>query len=160
MMVCAPISGRLVGHHGPRPSLLAAGAGFLLSTWMLTRLTVSTPMVLIMIAYVLFGVGLGMVNPAITNNAVAGMPLTQAGVAAAIASTGRQVGAALGVAVAGTVVTASRAKGSDFTQATHPIWWIMTGCSAIVLLLGWASTTAWAHASTERVASLLGHSGR
>ena len=141
MMVCAPLSGRLVGRHGPRPSLLAAGAGFLLSTWMLTGLTVSTPMVLIMVAYVLFGVGLGMVNPAITNNAVAGMPLTQAGVAAAIASTGRQVGAALGVAVAGTVVTASRAQGSDFTQATHPIWWIMTGCGAIVLLLGWASTT-------------------
>jgi len=160
MMVCAPLSGRLVGHHGPRPSLLAAGVGFLLSTWMLTRLTVSTPLVLIMVAYVLFGVGLGMVNPAITNSAVAGMPLAQAGVAAAIASTGRQVGAALGVAVAGTVVTASRGKGSDFTQATHPIWWIMTGCSAIVLLLGWASTTAWAHASTERVASLLGHSSR
>jgi EmrB/QacA subfamily drug resistance transporter len=160
MMVCAPISGRLVGRHGPRPSLLAAGAGFLLSTWMLTRLTVSTPMVLIMVAYALFGIGLGMVNPAITNNAVAGMPLTQAGVAAAIASTSRQVGAALGVAVAGTVVTASRTNGSDFTQATHPIWWIMTGCSAMVLLLGWASTTAWAHASTERVATLLGHSSR
>jgi EmrB/QacA subfamily drug resistance transporter len=160
MMVSAPLSGRLVAHHGPRPSLLAAGSGFLLSTWMLTRLTVSTPLVLIMLAYVLFGVGLGMVNPAITNNAVAGMPLSQAGVAAAIASTGRQVGAALGVAVAGTVVSASHAKGSDFTQATHPIWWIMTGCSAIVLLLGWASTTPWAHASTERVAFLLGHSSR
>jgi len=160
MMVSAPLSGRLVAHHGPRPSLLAAGAGFLLSTWMLTRLTVSTPMALIMLAYVLFGVGLGMVNPAITNNAVAGMPLSQAGVAAAIASTGRQVGAALGVAVAGTVVSASHTKGSDFTQATHPIWWIMTGCSAIVLLLGWASTTPWAQASTERVAFLLDHSSR
>jgi EmrB/QacA subfamily drug resistance transporter len=160
MMVCAPLSGRLVGSHGTRPSLLAAGAGFLLSTWMLTRLNVGTPMLLIMLACVLFGVGLGMVNPAITNNAVAGMPLSQAGVAAAIASTGRQVGAALGVAVAGTVVSASHDKGSDFTRATHPIWWIMTGCSAIILLLGWASNTSWAHASTSRVASLLGDSSR
>ena len=160
MMVCAPLSGRLVGHHGTRPSLLAAGGGFVLSTWMLTRLSVSTPMVLIMAAYVLFGVGLGMINPAITNNAVAGMPLSQAGVAAAIASTGRQVGAALGVAVAGTVVSASHAKGSDFTQATHPIWWIMTGCGAVILLLGWASNTPWAHASTGRVASLLGDPSR
>jgi EmrB/QacA subfamily drug resistance transporter len=160
MMVCAPLSGRLVGSHGTRPSLLAAGAGFLLSTLVLTRLSVSTPMVLILLAYVLFGVGLGMVNPAITNNAVAGMPLSQAGVAAAIASTGRQVGAALGVAVAGTVVSASHAKGSDFTLATHPIWWIMTGCGAIILLLGWASNTSWAHASTGRVASLLGDSHR
>lgn len=160
MMVCAPLSGRLVGHQGTRPSLLAAGGGFVLSTWMLTQLSVSTPMVLIMAAYVLFGVGLGMVNPAITNNAVAGMPLSQAGVAAAIASTGRQVGAALGVAVAGTVVSASHARGSEFTQATHPIWWIMTGCGAVILLLGWASNTPWALASTSRVASLLGDAGR
>jgi EmrB/QacA subfamily drug resistance transporter len=160
MMVCAPLSGRLVGSHGTRPSLLAAGAGFLLSTLLLTGLSVSTPMVLILLAYVLFGVGLGMVNPAITNNAVAGMPLSQAGVAAAVASTGRQVGAALGVAVAGTVVSASHAKGSDFTQATHPIWWIMTACGAIILLLGWASNTSWAHASTGQVASLLGDSHR
>jgi hypothetical protein len=58
------------------------------------------------------------------------------------------------VAVAGTVVAASHAKGLDFTQATHPIWWIMTGCGALVLLLGWASNTSWAHASTGRVAHL------
>jgi MFS family permease len=156
MMVSAPLSGRLVGRYGTRPSLLAAGAAFLLSTLMLTRLSTGTPVPLLLLAYALFGLGLGMVNPAITNNAVAGMPLSQAGVAAAIASTGRQVGAALGVAVAGTVVAASHAKGLDFTQATHPIWWIMTGCGALVLLLGWASNTSWAHASTGRVAHLFG----
>jgi EmrB/QacA subfamily drug resistance transporter len=160
MMFCAPLSGRMVGSLGTRPSLLAAGAGFLLSTLILTRLSVGTPIVLLMLAYGLFGVGLGMVNPAITNNAVAGMPLAQAGVAAAIASTGRQVGAALGVAIAGTVVGASHAGGSDFTRATHPIWWIMTACGGLVLLLGWVSNTPWAKASTNRVAFLLGDHGR
>jgi MFS family permease len=154
MMVSAPFSGRLVGRYGTRPSLLAAGAAFLVSTLMLTRLSSDTSLALLLLAYALFGLALGMVNPAITNNAVAGMPLSQAGVAAAIASTGRQVGAALGVAVAGTVVAASHARGLDFTQATHPIWWIMTGCGALVLLLGWASNTVWAHASTGRVAHL------
>ncbi len=155
MIVCAPLSGRLVAGHGARPSLLIAGAGFLISTLMLTRLAANTPIVLLLVAYALFGVGLGMVNPAITNNAVAGMPLSQAGVAAAIASTGRQVGAALGVAIAGTVVSASHAHGADFTRATHPIWWMMTVCGVVILLLGWASTTAWARASTNRVASPL-----
>jgi EmrB/QacA subfamily drug resistance transporter len=155
MMVCAPLSGRLVGSYGARPSLLIAGAGFLFSTLMLTQLSSSTPVVLLTVAYALFGAGLGMVNPAITNSAVAGMPLSQAGVAAAIASTGRQVGAALGVAVAGSVVAASRASGSDFTQATHPIWWVMTACGAIVLVVGWASNTAWSRASVGRVVSLL-----
>jgi EmrB/QacA subfamily drug resistance transporter len=156
MMLSAPLSGRLVGRYGTRLPLLAAGTAFLLSTLILTRLSVSTPLVLLISAYMLFGLGLGMVNPAITNNAVAGMPLSQAGVAAAIASTGRQVGAAMGVAVAGTVVAASHAKGSNFTQATHAIWWIMTGCGVIVLLLAWAANTPWAQASTDRVAHLFG----
>ena len=156
MAVSAPLSGRLVGKHGTRPSLLCSGAGFLTSTLILTRLSVQTPLGLLMLAYGLFGVGLGMVNPAITNNAVAGMPLAQAGVAAAIASTSRQVGAALGVATAGTVVGTSYASGADFATATHPIWWIMTGCGAIVLLIGWLSNTAWARASTEQVAAFSG----
>jgi hypothetical protein len=43
----------------------------------------------------------------------------------------------------------------DFTAATHPIWWIMTACGALVLLAGWVTNTAWAKASTGRVASLL-----
>ena len=156
MMICAPLSGRMVGSHGPLPSLLLAGTGLLLSTLMLTGLSGSTPLILLLTAYALFGTGLGMVNPAITNSAVAGMPLEQAGVAAAIASTGRQVGAAIGVAVAGTVVAASDSSGSNFARATHPIWWIMTGCGAITLLLGGVSNTRWARASTESIQSLLG----
>ena len=160
MMICAPLSGRLVAAYGTRPSLLIAGSGFLLSTLLLTRLSLDTPLLVLLLAYALFGTGLGMVNPAITNNAVAGMPLSQAGVAAAIASTGRQVGAALGVAVAGTVVNTSHERGTDFTKATHPIWWIMTGCGVITLLLGWASNTAWAKASTGQVAALLNGADR
>ena len=107
MIVCAPLSGRMVGRFGPRPSLLVAGIALLLSALLLTRLTAQTPLGLLYGSYVLFGIGLGLVNPAISNAAVSGMPRSQAGVAAAIASTGRQVGAALGVATAGTVVAAA-----------------------------------------------------
>jgi EmrB/QacA subfamily drug resistance transporter len=155
MALTSPLSGRLVGNYGTRPSLLIAGAAFMLSTLLLTQLDVSTPLPLLLTAYALFGVGLGMVNPAITNNAVAGMPLSQAGVAAAIASTGRQVGAALGVAIAGTVVATSHKSGTDFALATHPIWWIMTSCGAIVIFLAWASNTNFARASSEQIKSLL-----
>ena len=154
-MLCSPLSGRLVGARGTRPSLLAAGAAILLSTLLLTQLTAGTPILLLLLTYVIFGVGLGMANPAITNTAVSGMPRAQAGVAAAVASTSRQVGASLGVAVAGTVVGASRAHGAGFAEATHPIWWIMAGCGAAIALLGWASNTPWAQASTRRVAYLL-----
>ena len=155
MIVCAPWSGRLVGSFGTRPSLVAAGIAFLVSTLMLTGLTQQTSPGWLLAAYALFGVGLGMVNPAITDSAVAGMPLSQAGVAAAIASTSRQVGAAIGVAVSGTVVAVSNAHGTDFTTATHAIWWVMTACGAAVFILGFAANTSWARASTGRVMHLL-----
>jgi EmrB/QacA subfamily drug resistance transporter len=155
MIVSAPWSGRLVGTYGTRFSLLASGVGFLVSPLILTGLSSQTPVRWLLVANALFGVGLGMANPAITNSAVAGMPLSQAGVAAGITSTSRQVGAALGVAVSGSVVAVSHAGGTDFATATHVIWWAMTGCGGAVLLLGLASNTVWARASSERVAHLL-----
>src|ERR1700731_2831764 len=155
MVACAPWSGGLVGSHGPRPSLLAAGVGFLISAVILTGLNKQTSGGGLPGADALFGVGGGLGNPAISDSAVAGMPLSQAGVAAAIASTSRQVGVALGVAVSGTVVKASHARGTDFATATHAIWWVMAACGAAVLALGFAADTAWARASTERVAYLL-----
>jgi len=155
MVASAPWSGRLVGSRGPRPSLLAAGVGFLISAVILTGLNQQTSAGRLLAAYALFGVGVGMVNPAISDSAVAGMPLSQAGVAAAIASTSRQVGVALGVAVSGTVVNVSQAHGTDFATATHTVWWVMAACGVAVLALGFAADTAWARASRERVAYLL-----
>ena len=155
IMLCAPLSGRLVGTHGTRPSLLIAGLAFVLSALLLTRLAEETPMVLLLLAYVIFGVGFGMVNTPITNTAVSGMPKAQAGVAAAVASTSRQVGASLGVALAGAIAGVSRAHGAGFAAATHPVWWIIVGCGAMVILLGWASNTSWAQATTRHAAHLL-----
>jgi len=154
MMLASPLSGRLVGSRGPRPSLLLAGFGFTASTLLLTQLSATTPIALLIVAYILFGLGLGMVNPAISNSAVSGMPLAQAGVAASVASTSRQVGAALGVAVAGTVVSLSHAHHTDFARATHPIWWIMVACGLFVLMAGYVAGTPWAKSSTGRVAEL------
>lgn len=154
MMISAPYSGRMVGACGPMPSLLLAGIGFTLGTGLLTQLGDATPIALLLVAYLLFGLGLGMVNPAISNSAVAGMPLSQAGVAAAIASTGRQVGAALGVAVAGTVVHVSHARHGDFARATHPVWWAMVAGGVVVLVAAVLSNSEWSKHSTERVAHL------
>ena len=75
---------------------------------MLTRLaTHARPSVWLIASYVLFGLGFGLVNAPITNTAVSGMPRAQAGVAAAVASTSRQVGQSLGVAVVGSAVVSA-----------------------------------------------------
>jgi EmrB/QacA subfamily drug resistance transporter len=59
MVACAPWSGRLVGRHGPRPSLLAAGVGFLTSTLILTGLNQQTSAAWLLGAYAFVRCGIG-----------------------------------------------------------------------------------------------------
>ncbi|GIF22385.1 EmrB/QacA subfamily drug resistance transporter [Actinoplanes tereljensis] len=146
----SPISGRLVGARGTRLPLTLAGVAFVAGLLPLTRLTADTPVWLLMVCYVLFGFGFAMVNSPITNTAVSGMPREQAGVAAAIASTSRQVGGALGVAVIGAAVAGN--AGAGFAEASHAGWWIMSGLGAAVLVLGLVTTGKWARGTVERAA--------
>jgi EmrB/QacA subfamily drug resistance transporter len=152
-MICSPLSGRMVGAYGTRPSLLAAGTAMVLSALMLTHLSVGSGLAALLLSYVIFGIGFGLVNAPITNTAVSGMPKAQAGLAAAVASTSRQVGASLGVAVAGTVV--GTAAGAGFAEATHAFWWIMVGAGILVFILGLVSNSAWARRSSRQAAHLL-----
>ncbi len=154
MMITAPLSGKLVAARGPLYSMLISGTAFVASTAILTQLSDALPLPLLLLAYALFGTGLGMVNPAISNTAVAGMPLSQAGVAAAIASTGRQVGAALGVAIAGTTIAIAHQQHKDFASSTHSIWWAMLTGGVLVFLAGIVARTQWSQKSTDYVAHL------
>jgi len=149
--VCAPLSGRLLGRSGPRLPLLIAGAGLLASTLMMTRLSMTTSHWTLYATYLVFGIGFGFLNAPITNTAVSGMPRSEAGVAAAIASTSRQIGQSLGVAVIGSLVvtSAGAAAAADFPQASHVGWWVTVGCACMVLLLGVVTTSRAAHRTAE-----------
>ncbi len=153
-LLFGPLSGRLVGRRGSRPSLLVAGVALSASALMLTRLSAGTSTAYLLVAYLVFGVGFGLVNPPITNTAVSGMPPSQAGVAAAVASTSRQVGQTLGVAIAGALAGASvsGALGPGFAAATHPGWWIIAALGVVVLVVGLLSTTSWADATARSTA--------
>jgi EmrB/QacA subfamily drug resistance transporter len=165
-VVFAPLSGRLVAGRGPRVPLLVAGCGMTASALMLTRLEADTSLAWLLVAYLLFGLGFGSVNAPITNTAVSGMPRAQAGVAAAVASTSRQIGQSLGVAIVGSLVT-SRVRGSlraGFANASHAGWWTIAGCGLAVLVLAAVTTGQWARASAARTAARLspeepGHEG-
>jgi MFS family permease len=155
--ICSPLSGRLVGSRGTRPPLLVAGCGMTAAALILTQVSDSTPAVVLVISYLLFGIGFGMVNAPITNSTVSGMPRAQAGVAAGIASTSRQVGSSLGVAVIGSA-TISALHGPfrlGFASASHAGWWVAVGCGIAVLLLGLLVSGSWARETARRTASLL-----
>jgi EmrB/QacA subfamily drug resistance transporter len=156
-VVFAPLSGRLVGSRGTRVPLVAAGAAMAVAMLPMTQLRADTPDAVLIAGYVLFGIGFGLVNAPITNTAVSGMPRSQAGVAAAIASTSRQVGGSLGVAIIGAAVV-SGIRGptaTGFAAASRVGWWIVFGCGLAVLALGLLSTGRWARGTAERTAASL-----
>jgi MFS family permease len=153
-MVIPPISGRLVGTRGARIPLLIAGAALTISCVMLSHIGAATSLTWLFASYVVFGIGFGFVNAPITNAAVSGMPRAQAGVAAAIASTSRQIGSTLGVAVVGALIASSLGVSHvvDTASATHAGWWVLAGCGVVVLLLGLVVTTAWARQTADSTA--------
>ena len=153
-MLLPPFSGRIVGRRGARIPLLVAGIGLTAACLMLVGLSATTPFTWLFAAYVIFGIGFGFVNAPITNAAVSGMPRAQAGVASAIASTSRQVGQTLGVAVVGSLVSASLQKRNhlDFAIASRAGWWVLAGCGVTVLVLGVVATTPWARVTARRTA--------
>jgi hypothetical protein len=113
----APLAGRLVGRSGSRLPLTASGIFLVGGSLMLLALSPTTSYLYLGTAYLLIGLGFGCVNPPITNAAVSGMPLSRSGVAAAVASTARQVGSVLGVAVLGSVVSSQMRSQLDRTAA-------------------------------------------
>jgi EmrB/QacA subfamily drug resistance transporter len=157
LAVCAPLSGRIVASRGARFPLVAAGAALIAGGILLTWLTDRSGTGFLVISYMVVGAGLGMVNAPITNSAVSGMPRQQAGVAAAVASTSRQVGTSLGVAIMGSVLNNNLhgAMRTGFVQASRPGWWIVAACGAIILVLGIATTGPWARRTAARTAALL-----
>lgn len=157
LMVCSPWSGRLVAAGRARLALVIAGAAMATGALLLTTLARDTSLVYLLVAYGVFGVGLGMVNAPITNTAVSGMPRSRAGIASAVATTSRQVGASLGVALAGALAGAGieSAHQPGFAAATHAFFALSAGLGLAIVGLGLAATGARARASASRVALLL-----
>ncbi|MGP4014718.1 MFS transporter [Saccharopolyspora sp. 5N708] len=155
VVVLSPFTGRLIGSHGPRLPLVVAGGALALGGAASSWLGPATPLPVVLAIYLLFGIFLGTVNPPITNTAVAGMPRSMAGVAASLASAGRQTGTTLGVAIAGTIVGSALASGGmAFTSAERGVWWLVCGLGVGILVLGLLSTGSWALGSAARAAAL------
>jgi EmrB/QacA subfamily drug resistance transporter len=156
----SPLSGRLVGRYGSRPSLLASGICITAASVMLTFLTPTTPVWALLVIFAVYGIGFGIVNAPITNAAVSGMPNDRAGAASAVTSTSRQVGVSIGVALCGSVAgTALASAGVQFTSAALPLWFVNIGLGAAIVVLAITSTSARARRSAERLAPLIADQG-
>jgi EmrB/QacA subfamily drug resistance transporter len=131
-----PLSGYLVGTRGPRGVLvggmlvLAGGVGAL------AGLAEDAPVAWLLGSYLVIGVGYAVLSAPVSTVAVSSMPGDQAGVAAGIASSARNVGIVLGIAVLGAIVTGRAgfvpAPGSAYIDALHAAYTV----AAAVALVG------------------------
>ena len=133
---------------------MIAGVSWVIACAMLTGIDRATPFAWLFAAYAVFGLGFGFVNAPITNAAVSGMPRAQAGVASALATTSRQFGQAIGVAITGAIV-ASHAGASSLSSAGQAGWWTLTALGVVVLVLGLVATSGRATASARHTAQAL-----
>ena len=99
----APLSGRL-SERVPIRALLAGGMGLVaLALYLMYGVHESSGWTTLLAGFLIGGVGIGMVNPPLASTAVSVVPPRQAGMAAGVNNTFRQVGIATGIAGLGAI---------------------------------------------------------
>ena len=105
MMVSAPIAGAVAGRLGPKAialvGILITLAGML---WM-SQIQVDTAYGTLAIGLVMFGVGIGLTLPVLTDTVMAAVPVNEAGIASATNDVSRELCSALGIAILGSAVS-------------------------------------------------------
>jgi EmrB/QacA subfamily drug resistance transporter len=158
MAIGAVVSSRILARRGGRLPTLAAGAGIAVGGVLLSGISTSWSTLQIVVAFGVFGLGSGMVNAPITQAAVSGMPFAQAGVASGIASTSRQIGTSLGVAITGSILAANLPGPlrAGFVPASHADWLLLTGCGVAIMVLALVTNGRWALETAARTAARFG----
>ena len=153
MMCCSAVSGRLVGSGHARLAMIISGAAVSCSASVVLAIGEDGTLILMLAAYAIFGLGFGMINAPITHAGVSSMPNAYAGLAAAFGATSRQVGASLGVALAGASMGAQ--IDVHFISSTASFWWLIVASGLAIISLGVLSTGEMARAGDVKVAELL-----
>jgi len=144
LAVVAPLTGRLVGRIGPRGPMVA---GLLVSAAGLALLAGDA----LLVASMLWGLGLGLLTPAVVAAAMGAVHADRAGLAAAVNNTARQAGGAIGIAASGAVAGSPARAG--FVHAFHGVALGAAALYVAAAALAWAAVPGRERASARRLAS-------
>jgi DHA2 family methylenomycin A resistance protein-like MFS transporter len=144
LTVVAPLSGRLVGRIGPRWPMVA---GLLVAAGGLALLAGDA----LLAASVLWGLGLGLVTPAVVAGAMGAVEADRAGLAAAVNNTARQAGGAIGIAASGAV--AGNPARAGFVHGFHAVALCAAALYVTAAALAWAAVPGRERVSARRMAS-------
>ena len=136
LALISPFAGRLASRIGSRlPGALGltiSAAGFAL----LATANEGSSYLVLLPAFLLWGIGLGILTPAVVAAAIAAVPGERAGLASAVNNTARQAGGAVGIAVAGAV--AGQPGSPGFLGGFHAVAGGSACLYAIAAVLGLA----------------------
>jgi DHA2 family methylenomycin A resistance protein-like MFS transporter len=144
LAVVAPLTGRLVGRIGPRGPMVA---GLLVAAAGLALLADDA----LLVASMLWGLGLGLLTPAVVAAAMGAVQADRAGLAAAVNNTARQAGGAIGIAASGAVAGSPARAG--FVHAFHGVALGAAALYVAAAALAWAAVPGRARAPARRMAS-------
>lgn len=113
MVLVAPISGALSDRFGSRALAVGGMTVLTLGLFLLSRLTVDTPLPALVAALMVAGLGIGTFSSPNTNAALGAAPAPRRGVASAVLGTGRNLGMVLGIGLAGAALTTGLAGATD-----------------------------------------------
>jgi MFS transporter, DHA2 family, methylenomycin A resistance protein len=119
LAVIAPAGGRLTARIGPRVPIAAGLAIAAAGLALLVRADAGSSYDEFLPAFLLWGVGLGILTPAVVAASIAAAPRERSGLAAGVNNTFRQAGGALGIAVAGAV--AGEPGSGSFVHGFHVV---------------------------------------
>ncbi len=133
--VCAPVAGRLADRFGHRV-VLVPGALLFAAAMLLFQARVGLAPAYLSVwlpAAVVSGAGVGLTLPTLGSAAVAFLPPERYGAGSAVASTARQLGSALGVAVL--IALLGTPGRGDALAAFDRVWAFAAACAAAAALL-------------------------
>jgi len=118
--VAAGVASQLVGRIGVRLPLLVGPSAAVAGLFWLSRLTVTSTYLDILLPLLLISLGMGLSFVSLTLTAVSGVRPQETGLASALLNSGQQVGGALGLAILATVaIDAARSRARTLIEAAH-----------------------------------------
>ncbi len=134
LVVLAPLAGRATARWGPRPTMLAGLGGAAIGVALLAFWDAGTPYVGLLPAMLAWGVGLGVLTPAVVAAALAAVPPRQAGLASGVNNTARQAGGVAGIALYSSVA-GSPADPAPFLAGLHLAGLITAGLFVVAAIV-------------------------
>ena len=138
MIFVSPFSGRLIGRFGARRLMTAGMACGVAGLLLLTQVGADSTFALVLGAYLLFGVALGLVYAPMSTAAMAAMPGDKVGIASGVLAMDRVLAGAVSLAATGAVFHALQGSGDSFAAAIAGSTWVSVALCAAGVALTWA----------------------